>query len=109
MHGIQLAKFHRSRTNSRKVYGLIRMPVQSSYLTDRQHLTLHTQHRLRATIKYRAKWGIWVGSPCTRQCGYALASTRCIPSDISRLLDDVHLLGDVHHVGCRITSPIGKV
>ena len=29
-----------------------------------------------------------------------------LPIDKSRLLDDVHLLGDVYHIGCRITSPI---
>ena len=29
-----------------------------------------------------------------------------LPIDKSRLLDDVHLLGDVYHIGCRVTSPI---
>ena len=107
MHGIQMAKFYRSRRNHRKVYGPIRMPVQSAYLTARQLLTLNTQHRLRVTIKYRTTIGIWVGSPCTMQCRHALARTRCIlPIDKSRLCDDVHLLGDVYHIGCRITSPI---
>ena len=81
MHGIQMEKFYMSRRNHRKVYGPIKMLVNSSYLTARQPLTLYTQHRLRVTIKYRTTIGIWVGSPCTMQCRHALARTRCIPSD----------------------------
>ena len=96
---------------ARKMYGPVSMPEPSCYLTDRQHHTLHTRHQLTATIKYSIQWGIWVWSPCTRQCRHALAIGRgaFLPIDISRLLDDVHLLGDVHNVGCRITSPIDEV
>ena len=66
---------------ARKMYGPVSMPEPSCYLTDRQHHTLYTRHQLTATIKYSIQCGIWVWSPCTRQCRHALARTRCIPSD----------------------------
>ena len=38
----------------------------------------------------------------------SLARGVFLPIDISRLHDDAHLLGDVHHVGCRIISPVDE-
>ena len=108
MYGIQMATFYVRRSYKR--YGPISIPEPTSFLTIRQQYILYTRHQLTAPIKYRAKWGIWVGSLCTRQCRYALASTSAsLPIDISRLLDDAHLLDDVHHVGCRITRPIDEL
>jgi hypothetical protein len=109
VYGIQMATFYVRRSYKR--YGPISIPEPTSFLTNRQQYILYTRHQLTATVKYRAKWGIWVGSLCMRQCRYALAIGRGVflPIDISRMLNDVHLLGDVHHVGCRITSPIDEV
>ena len=93
-----------------KTYGPITVRDETCLLTERQQDVLYNTHQVQVKLIDDASWGIWAGSTCTRQCRYALASTSAsLPIDISRLLDDAHLLDDVHHVGCRITRPIDEL
>ena len=68
---------------------------QDSKLTPQQQRMVFHSTGLWAKIFFKRAYGIWVGPRCTRQCRHVLAIGRRLscPIDISRLLDEVRLLG----------------